>query len=89
MEQEMANLSEKQTQAIRLIDCGTRSQLTRRGNILVSAQATSLKVLGLIREAPERWIAYDLTPAGKRVLAESLAANPRPSAASKATGVPA
>lgn len=76
----ITDLNEKQVQALRLIDCGTRSRLTHLGNALVSAQATGLRTLGLIREAPERWIAYDLTPAGRAVLAESLAVNPRPTA---------
>jgi hypothetical protein len=75
------SLTEKQVQAIRLIDCGTRMRLTHLGNTLVSAQAPSLRKLGLICEAPERWVAYDLTAAGRRALAESLATNPYPSAA--------
>jgi hypothetical protein len=66
------SLSEKQIQAIRLIDCGTRSRLTPLGNTLVSNQAKSLKSVGLICEAPERWIAYRLTAAGKDVLADGL-----------------
>lgn len=73
-------LSEKQDQALRLIDCGTRMRLTHLGNTLVSRQAKSLRELGLIREAPERWISYDLTPAGKSALSASLACNPRPTA---------
>lgn len=74
----VADLNEKQIQAIRLIDCGAGMRLTHLGNTLVSRQAKSLRALGLICEAPEKWIAYALTPAGKRVLAESLAINPRP-----------
>lgn len=76
----LADLTEKQVQALRLIDCGTRMRLIELGNVLVSAQAKSLRSIGLIREAPERWIAYELTRDGERVLAESLAANPYPSA---------
>ncbi len=53
-------------------------QLTHLGNTLVSRQAKSLRDLGLIHEAPERWIAYGLTPSGKAALAKSLAENPRP-----------
>jgi hypothetical protein len=71
-------LTAKQEQAIRLIDCGTRARLTHLGNTLVSRQAASLLSAGLIKHAPERWIAYDLTPLGKKALAESLERNPRP-----------
>jgi hypothetical protein len=75
-----SQLNEKQIQALRLIDCGTRMRLTHLGNTLVSRQAKSLRDLGLICAAPERWIAYDLTTAGKRAVAESLAIKPYASA---------
>lgn len=64
----MSDLSEKQVQALRLVDCGTRMRLTHHGNTLVSRQAKSLTDAGLIRQAPERWIAYELTEKGRRVL---------------------
>lgn len=66
-------MNEKQLQALRLIDCGTRMRLTHLGNTLVSRQAKALREAGLIREAPESWIAYEPTPAGRAV----IDANPR------------
>lgn len=61
----MPKLSENQLRALRLVDCGTRMRLTHRGNVVVSQAAPKLRALGLIREAPERWIAYELTETGK------------------------
>ena len=58
----------KQIQALRLVNCGTMMRLTAHGNALVSHQASSLLAAGLIKYAPERWIAYDLTPAGRAAL---------------------
>ena len=66
-------VTERELQALRLIDCGTRMRLTQHGNVLVSRQAKALMSRGLIRQAPESWIAYEPTAAGLRV----LAANPR------------
>ena len=60
---------ERRIQALKLIKCGTGMRLTHLGNTLVSHQAPALRRDGLIKEAPERWIAYDLTAAGKAVLA--------------------
>lgn len=63
-------MPEKQLRALALVDCGTHMRLLHAGNVLVSQNAKALLAKGLIREAPERWIAYELTDAGRRVLDE-------------------
>ena len=64
----------RELQALRLVNCGTGMGLTAHANALVSRQAAKLLAAGLIRYAPEKWIAYEPTPKGLAV----LAANPRP-----------
>lgn len=66
-------ITEKQLQALYLVDCGTGMQLTHYANTLVSRQAKWLLAEGLIAYAPERWIAYQPTDAGKRVIAAERA----------------
>lgn len=67
-------LTDKQVQALKLTDHGTRMRLTHLGNVLLSRQAKSLRDAGLIKEAPESWIAYELTARGKEALAAARAA---------------
>lgn len=70
-------LTNQQEQALRLVDCGRRMRLTHLGNSLVSRQAKWLLAANLIREAPARWVAYELTSEGKAALADSLTRNPQ------------
>lgn len=65
-------LTERQLQALRLVNCGSGMGLTHRANTLISRQAKSLLALGLIDYAPERCVAYRLTLAGERALAGYL-----------------
>lgn len=64
-------ITPRQLQALRLVDCGTGMRLLDAANVLVSAQARKLQSMGLIRQAPEKWIAYEPTAEGHRVLRES------------------
>jgi hypothetical protein len=77
------NLNERELQALRMIDNGTRMRLTHHGNVLVSRQAKRLRELGLIRQAPESWIAYEPTSMGKRVLLDNIATDLRTCVAGK------
>lgn len=59
-------LTDRENKALRLVNCGTR--LTEFGNVLVSRAATQLLQAGLIRQAPQKWIAYELTTSGSAAL---------------------
>jgi hypothetical protein len=65
----MHTLNEHQLLALRLIGNGWGTKLTSHGNVLVSAQAQSLQRAGLIVQEPRRWIGYQLTAAGRTIVA--------------------
>ena len=58
---------ENEIRALRIIgSCGKHTQLTHQANVLVSHEAKSLLAAGLIQYAPEKWVAYKLTSAGRK-----------------------
>ena len=59
-------MNENQAKALRLIASGAR--LTDHGNAVVSREAGALLRNGLIGYAPHRWIAYELTAAGRAAI---------------------